>query len=562
MSIKKKLLLGFGIVLLVVIIAFLTNFIALQSVSQSYKNLADVEVKKLQLAQQIQYEDLVLSNAIRGIILDPSNTEEFSRYEKYAVEIENNINEVLPLLKNERAIEIFESLDVYNQRLIDLEAEMIGLAAANHQETLRIFNGEYSDIREIFSTSLEEFKQIQLNIIGAQVQKDEQLIQSRTMFGLVSLIIAIAIAVIIAIFISNKTTKPLIQVANKLKELSRNEGDLTMRLPVESKDEIGQLSVAFNDMIANIQTLISEVRQTTNEVAASAEQLSASSQQNTIATQQVTEAIQTISIGTEKQGQMTEESSERIGELTTGIKRIAASSSTVSTSSLEMKKETEQGHTAINSSINQMKTIEHTVKNAEEKTKALNVLTDEIGQISDVITGIAEQTNLLALNAAIEAARAGEAGKGFAVVADEVRKLAEESKNSAIKITELIQRIQVDTSETVEYMKAGTKDVNRGMVVVNQAGSAFEQILKAIEQVTAQIQEISSSSQTMLTGTEQVSTSFQQLADISRGSAANTQVIAASSEEQLASIEEIASSAQNLAEMSEKLQKTVGRFRV
>ncbi|GAE33703.1 methyl-accepting chemotaxis protein [Halalkalibacter akibai] len=562
MSIKKKLLLGFGVVLIVTVVAFISNYIALQTVTQSYKNLAELEVKKLRLAQEIQFEDLVLSNSVRGIIINPSNTEELQRYDQAAIQIENKIDEVLPLLKNERAIEIFDNLTLYNDQLVSLETEMIQLSSRDPEQTIAIYDGEYAEVREIFSSSLEEFKQIQMGIMNTQVEKDVSMIQTRSLTGIVSLVLAIAIGVFIAIFISNKTTKPIIEVTEKLKELSSNEGDLTVRLNVSSQDEIGQLSGAFNEMISTIQSLIREVSQTSDEVASSAEQLSASSEQNSLATQQISESILDISTKSEKQGQLTEENSTVMNELASGIQRIAHSAARVSESAQETTTETLNGNTAIKSSVEQMNTIQQVVKKAEEQTKALDSLTDEIGQISIVITGIADQTNLLALNAAIEAARAGESGKGFAVVADEVRKLAEESRKSASQITQLIERIQINTSETVEFMVEGTTEVENGIVAVNRAGQAFAEISKAIQAVSEQIHEISASSEEIHNGAEQVSGSFKELAHISRETASSSQTVAASSEEQFASIEEISSSSKNLAQMSEKLQLLIGKFKI
>lgn len=166
------------------------------------------------------------------------------------------------------------------------------------------------------------------------------------------------------------------------------------------------------------------------------------------------------------------------------------------------------------------------------------------------MANIAEQTNLLALNAAIEAARAGEQGKGFAVVATEVRNLAEESKQSAIQINEMIQHVLSIAAAAVENIDKGRSDLKEGKRVVDDAGRAFHKILTSVEKVTCQIQEVSSSVQQMSTGADQVAVSIGQLADIAKKSSAHSQNVAASTEEQLAAIEEFTATAENLSNVA------------
>ena len=195
------------------------------------------------------------------------------------------------------------------------------------------------------------------------------------------------------------------------------------------------------------------------------------------------------------------------------------------------------------------------IQKLEERSK-------EIGQIIEVITGISDQTNLLALNAAIEAARAGEHGKGFAVVADEVKNLAEQSKESADKIANLIQQIQHDTTHAVEMMGKGTADVAEGISVVQVTGEGFKRIQQSIDQVTSQIQEISAVSEEMSASVEQVHASVDQVAQIVKEASTNTENIAAASEEQLASMEEITASSNSLSKMAEDLLAQMKQFKM
>lgn len=562
MSIRNKLLIGFGVVLTVTGIGFAIIYFSLQHVGDSYKNLTNQEIHKLKLAQDIQYQDLILADSIRGIIIEPNNQNEFDRYNKYAEIITKNIEEARKLMTTGRSIEIFKELDKYNQELIDLESQMMELSGKDQEKTLAIYNGEYKKVRGVFAKNLEEFKVIQEKEISTIVAEDLDMIDNRSLISIAVIIISILIGIMIALIISSKIVKPLHFIVAKLNELSHNEGDLTTRLHINSKDEFSLLANAFNKMLANIQNLIQQVKQTTVEVASSSEELYSSSEQNTQATNQVTLSIQEIASGAEKQVKGTEDGLVAIHEIVTGIQRIADSSSHVANFTDETMKQAEDGHKAVERTIQQMNTIQQTVDQAGKKVEELGQISKEVGSIVEVITGIADQTNLLALNASIEAARAGESGKGFAVVADEVKKLAEQSKNSASMISMLISNIQTNTLNAVESTNIGINEVENGLKVVNEVKSAFNGILISIRSVSEQIQEVSTSSQQISVGATQVNTSIEELSHISKESSASAQNVAASAEQQLAVNEEISSSAAVLSKMASELEHLVGRFKV
>lgn len=339
-------------------------------------------------------------------------------------------------------------------------------------------------------------------------------------------------------------------------------GDLTVSIPVRQQDEIGQLAGHFNTMIANIRDLIRQIRELSVQVGQSSETLRAGAVQTANAAEYAAASIQEIAAGAERQMRSVEESSRAMVEMAGGIERIAESAGEAAEASTLAFKQAEQGNLDIQSNAERMEAIRQGVERSASAIVELDELSRQIGNITEAISEIAGQTNLLALNAAIEAARAGEHGRGFSVVSDQIRKLAEQSKQSSDQIGQLVQTIQRQTKRAVDEMQSGTVEVRGLSDIVNRIGDSFRQIVRSVESVNRQMLEVSASSEQMSASTEEVTASILELSEISQQSASASQSVAASSEEQLASMEEITASAGSLNEMADKLNKTVQRFKL
>ena len=240
---------------------------------------------------------------------------------------------------------------------------------------------------------------------------------------------------------------------------------------------------------------------------------------------------------------------------------IADISSAVTDLSQHATLQANEGGQVVQETKNQMQSIHSSVTDSNTKIQTLHERSQQITSILDVITSIADQTNLLALNAAIEAARAGEHGKGFAVVADEVRKLAEQSQESAKQIFELIRGIQTETEQSVNIMAKVSDDVQNGLRVTDEAIAKFQVIMTSMNEITPRMEEVSSASEQMSASVQEVTAVTEDLAFSAKGNAAASEDVAASTEEQLASMEEINASAQALAHMADELKQLVSQFK-
>ncbi|MDE5413259.1 methyl-accepting chemotaxis protein [Alkalihalobacterium chitinilyticum] len=383
---------------------------------------------------------------------------------------------------------------------------------------------------------------------------------------LVLIIVALVgqiVIVLITIWIANSITRPIketVKVANKL-----SQGDFTENIQAEylkRKDEIGEITRTFDVMKRNLSGMILNITSSAQHASAASEELASSATETSESSNQISMTINQIADGAAKQSENTTTIFEMMKKTVDDVNKGEKASIQVLDIAVKSSQSALKGDEVAQASVEQLEKMNEQVRASADSVKALGRRSEEIGGIITVISEIADQTNLLALNAAIEAARAGEHGKGFAVVADEVRKLAEQSSKSANQIRSLIAGIQSETNDIVIKIEQNLSSVASQVEVISQVGASLKEIVsytKGTEEKSIETKEVLTS---VLINSQQVLASIEEISAIVEQSAASAQEVAAASEEQSATVEEITANANTLAKMAEDLTEEISKFKL
>jgi len=359
---------------------------------------------------------------------------------------------------------------------------------------------------------------------------EQKLLATITVISLIAIILAIVLPPVIM----RSILKPLGQMLGMVTDIAQGEGDLTRRLDDSSRDELADISRMFNRFVEKLHGIISQVAQTTAQVATASTQVSSTAEQMAANAGEV--AVQADTIATAG-----EEMAATSGDIAQNCQFAAEGSKQANEVALA-------GAKVIEEAIAVMGSIAERVKNSADTVENLGSRSDQIGKIVGTIEDIADQTNLLALNAAIEAARAGEQGRGFAVVADEVRALAERTTKATCEIGEMIKAIQQETKGAVLAMEEGVSEVSRGTEKAAKLGEALEQILEQINAVTSQIHQVATAAEEQTATTSEISSNMHQITGVVHLTTRGAQ--------------ESAAAADQLARLSDELQRLVLQFKL
>jgi methyl-accepting chemotaxis protein len=325
--------------------------------------------------------------------------------------------------------------------------------------------------------------------------------------------------------------KPMGEVVTIMQ--AAGEGDFTGRLKLKSTDEMGTLATWFNTLLDNLTGMLDEVRSASQSVASASGEIAASAEE--------------MAAGLQEQEQQTQQVAAAVEELSQSVGEVAAKSSEATTASEESQHLAEEGGNVVRQTVTEMEGIANEVNASAKTVNSLGEQSQKIGEIIAVINDIADQTNLLALNAAIEAARAGEHGRGFAVVADEVRKLAERTTHATEEVSQSIRGIQGETSSAVTQIESSSGRVGRGVDLASQAGRSLETIVSGSKSVQRMVQDIAAAANQQATASDEIARAIENISGVTRQSSEGAG--------------QASQAAADLAHQSEQLMALVGKFK-
>jgi methyl-accepting chemotaxis protein len=378
----------------------------------------------------------------------------------------------------------------------------------------------------------------------------------------------IIIFVVIAAFggfglmwLARNLTESIGGVTATLRNIASSGGDLTRRINIRSSDEMGDLASAANQMLDGLQKMMKELRGSTAELAASAIQLKQGADENARVSSEVSKAVEKVAAGSETQVAQTQEIAATMQETLDGLNQVAATTTGVSDAAQSTVSRAEEGSELLRTTSGEIAQVEKAFRSLQEVVRGLNHKSEEVREVIGYISEVANQTNLLALNAAIEAARAGEHGRGFAVVAGEIRKLADQTQQSAVQIGDTIGTMSRDIGQVATMFEQSAGQVFSAVSGMHNAEETFRDIVGNVGQLSSNIVDVAASVEQMSAGSTSVVQSIQDISRITEETASFTEQVSAMTEQQLSSTEEMARTAENLSTMATRLKGLVGNFK-
>ncbi len=597
LNVLMKLMAASAVVAVIFAASILYSIVSTAAVNANYAHILQSAVPNETAAAQLDTDMWGALAEVRGAIVsgNPGSYQSFIKDAKTQIGLLKKLS-VTPQQKSAyQALSADVSQELYTLGQVEMYATT-GLKP----EAIELL-GTSTPTRNQMRTDVLSFEQQTEHVVAQTAQREQGAARTALIVEVVLAVVAMVVGFLLIRRMAAMIAEPITRIAEGARRIA--DGDLTSeRLSDASGDELGDVAKAFNRMTEDLRQMIGRIRQAAQEVATAGDQMASTAEQVAGATAQISSSMQEVAAGASLQSQRADETAgymdqlklaaqqvmqgaksqaediaratEVVRQSAKAIEQVARSAQEVSAAAARALHEAESGGSSVRQTVDGIAQIDEASREAVAAVEALGASSQQIGAIVEVISSIADQTNLLALNAAIEAARAGEHGRGFAVVADEVRKLAESSGEASDQISQIIETIQGHVHSAVENMNVSNERVRQGTEMAGKAGRALEAILQAMRETNGYAQDISAAAEEVAASTEGAVQAMDAIAAVAEESLAATeqmtsqamavqervQGVAAVSAETAAAVAQVSSSSEEMGASAEEITATARRL--
>jgi len=534
LSLRMKLGVGFGTLLLILVVVGVVSYASLQktvelSIMAGDKDRAVIILRTIEARINDQKAE------VRGFLLDDSRQEELDRYANNTRILADNLSQLESLILTDKGKQMLAQIREGSEGYGRAMAQVIELQRSGKpKEAVQLlYQPQTVALRDQTAKAVTALIE-RGEELAASTRQDQKAAESRAVTLLLAFVIAgLIVGFAMTLYIARNITGRVSQMVAMIEAIAGD--DLSREdMLIRNRDEIGTAGTLLNSMKNNLKAIVQSIAATAEHVASASEEISASATE--------------MANGSETQKDQVHQVATAMQEMSATVHEVSESCNKAAESAHQTAETARQGGVIVKDTLAHMRSIADSVRETAQKVQELGSRSDQIGKIVGVIDDIADQTNLLALNAAIEAARAGEQGRGFAVVADEVRKLAERTTKATKEIAEMIQSVQTETRGAVDKMKAGTQQVEKGVEVTAKVGASLKQIIGQAEHVGEMVTHIATAANEQSSATEQVNNNMDQINKLVAESAEGAQ--------------QSAKACEQLSGMAFELQSLVSRFKL